>query len=562
MSGRKEQSFEQTGFGTTFGRRAWMRGLATLTGGIAGAKFMPAAQATPARAGAPAIHAAAGSGTVETTAGKINGYTSNGIFTFKGIPYGASTGGSARWMAPSKPKPWAGVRSTKQYGPVAYQAPRSGWAFDEVAFVFEWEDGLPSEDCLRANVWTPAVNDNKKRPVMVWLHGGGFSTGSSQELKAYDGESLARRGDVVVVSFNHRLNVLGYLNLAEMGGEKYAASGNAGVLDLQLGLEWIRDNIERFGGDPGNVLIFGQSGGGSKVTTLTAMPGAKGLLHRAVVESAGSALRQTPFDVAAKMAAALVAELGVSASQLDRLQDVPYQKLLDASLAAQRKLGPGFGWAPTVDGKILPRHPYDPAAPEASANVPLLIGNVLNEQSPINSGDPEIQTIDELKAKLSPVFRERTDNVIQVFQKFYPKAKMYQLLTLITAENGHRKNAIIQAERKFAQKAAPVWMYWFTWQTPILDGRPGAFHCSELPFVFNNSDRASHMTGGGSEARELAGKVSDAWINFARKGDPNHSGLPAWPSFNPDQRPTMVFDTKCEVKNDPDRELRLLMRQG
>jgi len=259
---------------TKIGRRTlFVRGAALAGGAVAATLIDTGCGAkTEASSGpsGPMIVASDGNAVVETTAGKVRGFTRNGIQTFKGVPYAATTEGSGRFVAPAKPKPWAGIRSSMYYGPTCPQAPRNGWLKDENAFLFQWDDGQPGEDCLRMNLWTPGVNDSKKRPVMVWLHGGGWTAGSGQEQPAYNGENLSRRGDVVVASLNHRLNILGYLNLA-LFGEKYADSTNAGVLDLVAALEWVRDNIAAFGGDPGNVTIFGQSGGGGKVSTLASM---------------------------------------------------------------------------------------------------------------------------------------------------------------------------------------------------------------------------------------------------------------------------------------------------
>lgn len=558
-------------------RRTWMKGAATLAGTAAAGALLPAARAaetksgkTATKAGKSAAKAAAdiivasdAKSVVDTTAGKVRGFTRNGIYTFKGIPYAGTTAGNARFMPPAKPTPWTGVRSSLYFGWVCPQAPRTGWANDETAFMFEWDDGIPGEDCLRVNLWTPGINDNKKRPVMVWLHGGGYSAGSGQELKSYDGENLSKRGDVVVVSLNHRLNIFGYLNLAEYG-EPYASSANVGQLDLVAALEWVRDNIAGFGGDPGNVTIFGQSGGGGKVGTLMGMPAAKGLFHRAIVQS-GSSLRQTPADRSSKLAAAVLAELGLSASSIKQIHELPYQRLTEAAMAAVRKMNPtpavpgsggGVNWGPTVDGKILPNHAFDPAAPAYSARVPLLVGTVLNEfVNGIGNPQFEAMTAEDMKKRVTAQHGERADQIIEVFRQAHPNAKPCDLLSLISAAMP-RRNAVTQAERKAAQGGAPAYLYWFAWQTPVLDGRPRAFHCCELPFVFYNTDRAAAMTGGTAEARELSARVADAWINFARKGDPNHAGLPAWPAFTAEKCPTMIFDDKCELKNNPDGDER------
>jgi para-nitrobenzyl esterase len=546
------------------GRRALLKGVATL----GGSALLPEAASGAPKANipgtAPIIVVTEGGDVVETAAGKVRGYTRNGIFTFKGIPYAASTGGANRFLAPAKPKPWTGVRSSLYYGQVCPQGPRTGWAVDENAFMFEWDDGQPGEDCLRVNVWTPGINDNRKRPVLFWIHGGGYSAGSGQELKSYDGENLARHGDVVVVSVNHRLNSLGYLNLAEYG-PRWADSANVGMLDLVASLEWVRDNIGDFGGDRNSVTIFGQSGGGGKVGVLMAMPSAKGLFHKAIIES-GSSLRQSAPESSAKLAAGVLSELGLSGSQIDRLQELPYEQVVAAGVTAQRKLvprggnipgsGTGVNWGPTVDGRILPQHAFDPAAPAISSDVPMIIGTVLNEFT-TGIGHPEYEsmTLDEARRRVDARYGAKTGRILEAFQKAYPSAKPFDLMSLIFA-TPTRQNAITQAERKAAQKAAPAYLYWFTWQTPVLNGRPRAFHCSELPFVFDNTDRCAAMTGGTQEARELGAKMSESWINFARKGDPNHSGIPKWAAFTTEKVPTMIFDNKCELKIDPAGEAR------
>jgi para-nitrobenzyl esterase len=557
---------------TKIGRRTlFVRG-AVLAGGAAAATLIDTGcgAKTEASSGqsAPLIVASDGNAVVETTAGKVRGFTRNGIPTFKGVPYAATTESSGRFVAPAKPKPWAGIRSSMYYGPTCPQAPRTGWLRDENAFLFQWDDGQPGEDCLRMNLWTPGL-DARKRPVMVWLHGGGWTAGSGQEQPAYNGENLSRRGDVVVVSLNHRLNILGYLNLAAYG-EKYADSTNAGVLDLVAALEWVRDNISAFGGDPGNVTIFGQSGGGGKVSTLASMPMARGLFHKAVVQS-GSTLRLGDAEAAAKLAAAVVAELGLSKATIDKIQTVPYARLLEAGDAAIKNLqpnpplgGPGvpapraasqrLGFSPVVDGKYVTRHPFDPDAPNESASVPMLIGTVMNEQSPsMFDAALESMTEDEMKERAARRYGAQTAMVVNAYRKAYPSVKPVELLSRMLSV---RTNAVTQAERKAAKGSAPAYMYLFSWQTPVLNGRPRAFHCSEIPFVFNNTDVSAFATGGTAEAHDLGAKVSDAWINFARHGDPNHSGLPKWPAFTAESGPVMIFDKTCEVKNDPDRELR------
>jgi para-nitrobenzyl esterase len=551
-------------------RRSLLKGVAGVLGGAAAASAMPSfAVATEKKdrdkAGrARQLIASSKDAIVATNAGKVAGYVRNGMFTFKGIPYGDTTEGANRFMPPAKPKPWTGLRSSRQFGYVSPQGPRGGWANDEEAFMFSWDDGIQGEDCLRVNVWTPGLGDGKKRPVMVWLHGGGFTAGSGQELRSYDGENLARRGDVVVVTLNHRLNVLGYLNLAAYG-DKYAQSANVGMLDIVAALEWVRDNIAVFGGDPGTVTIFGQSGGGGKVSALMGMPDAKGLFHRAIVES-GSMLKMGTQERSRKLADLIVRELGLSAETIDKLQTMPYAQLLEASTTVMRKNNPRpaggvpnfrrmadmLGFAPVVDEKVLPAHPFEPKASEISADVPMIVGTTLNEfVSAINHPEYEEMTDAEMVQKVETMFPGKSANIVVAFKQRTPNVKPFDIWSHIAASTV-RENAIKQCKAKAALGKAPAYLYWFTWQTPILDGRPRAFHCADIAFAFDNTDRCENMTGGGPDARALAGKVSDAWIHFARTGDPSHPGIPKWTPFSPETVPTMIFDNRTELVNNPD----------
>ena len=553
-----------------FSRRALMKGSLAMAGFPAVAALLSSVASEDASAaGADAKAAARSTGftvvasdsnaVVETTAGKIRGYTQNGVFTFKGVPYAASTAGSARFLPPAKPKPWAGVRSSMAFGPAC---PQYGWidsSLDEMAWLLEPDHGPQDEDCLRLNLWTPGIRDGKKRPVMVWFHGGAFSSGSGHELKAYYGENLSKHRDVVVVTVNHRVGILGLLNLGQHGG-KFSSSSNAGILDLVASLEWVRDNISGFGGDPSNVTIFGHSGGSMKVASLMTMPAAKGLFHKAIMQS-GKPTPEPP-DRTAQIAAAVLSELGLGREKIDAIQFVPIARVIDAGEAALKKLnasGGQFAWAPTVDGRVLPAQPFDPVAPAISAHVPLLIGNVFNEAVALrNAGHPEneLMTEQELKSKVAAGFNDKNGRIVEAYRRAHPTAKPVVLWELI---NSPRPLNVAKAERKAALGAAPAYMYWFTWQSPVLDGRMRSFHGCEIPFVFDNTEECAHMTGGGAAARELAEKVSTAWTNFARTGDPNHVGLPKWPAFTAQNGETMIFDKKCEVKNDPDREERRIL---
>ena len=498
----------------------------------------------------------------QTANGKVAGYIQDGVTIFKGIPYAKAN----RFEAPVQADSWEGIRSCRQYGPVSPQGARSGWANDEIAFAFNWNDGVQGEDCLRLNVWTPAL-DSRKRPVMVWLHGGGYSAGSGQELPSYDGTSLAFAEDVVVVSINHRLNVLGFLDLSAYG-ETYAKSANAGLLDIVASLKWVRDNIAAFGGDPSNVTIFGQSGGGGKVTTLLATPCAKGLFHKAIVQS-GSMLRTMESKYSRKIGIATVRNLGLDASSIDKISEVPYGELLAAGekAIAQVKAEADrdgvasfiFGWAPTVDGAVLPSQPFDPQAPAISAEIPMIIGTTRHEFS-MTTYVPALRNAgrEEVIGILKGRYGEGTERFLELFAKAYPGSKPADMLD---ADFVFRPGAIEQALRKSLQGAAPVYMYMFNWESPVLDGILRSTHCMEIPFVFNNADRHASMTGGGAQAMELASKMSHCWAEFARCGKPSAEGLPEWEPFEAEKRAVMFFDNTCKMSYSHDKELMDFIRR-
>jgi para-nitrobenzyl esterase len=406
--------------------------------------------------------------------------------------------------------------------------------------------GDQTEDCLVLNVFTRGLNDGRKRPVMMWIHGGGYTYGSGMSL-GYDGANLARSRDVVVVSINHRLTIFGHLYLGGIAGQKYADSGNVGILDIVAALEWVRDNIARFGGDPSNVTVFGQSGGGGKVSTLLAMPAAKGLFHKAIVES-GSTLKQIPREEADKTARSVLEKLNLKPSQIAELHTMPMDRILAASQ--------GLRWGPVVDGSSLPRDPFDPTAPDVSADVPMLIGTTETEGSFFSP--PELLGMDEatLRSRMKERLGSDADDIIALFRKRRPKATPSELYFTISA---FPTSANLQAERKSAQGKAPAFLYYFTWRTPAEGGRRLSPHCIEIPFAFNNVWQMPEMVGTGPEIQEMADRVSGAWAAFARTGNPSHALIPKWTPYNATQRPTMLIDTEWKLANDPNHDERIAM---
>ena len=536
-------------------RRAFLRQLAWTSGS---ALMLATPSLFPARAWA------AQQSSVETASGKLRGSHIAGVHSFLGVRYGESTAGANRFMPPQKAKPWAGVRHAQWYGSSAPQTNPSSTerrAATEVGALIFDKDGEPppeSEDCLFLNVWTPGVNDNQKRPVMFWLHGGGFETGSDSNAR-FIGDNLARRGDVVVVGINHRLGALGYTHLGDQGDPAFAHASNAGMLDAILALQWVRDNIERFGGDPNQVTIFGQSGGGQKVSMLLGSPPAKGLFHRAIVQS-GPGIRFVERARASEITGMLLAELGLDSKRLRDAQTLPIEQVLKAQYAVGAKLmrTPGIldGFSPVLDPQVLPAHPFEPQATPLSADIPLLIGGTRTEMTAFVGPDTAAFSLDDagLKTRVSKLFGEgKAQNVIDAYRHETPNATPSDLYFYIATDNMMTMRNTALADRHAALRKAATYMYRFDWQTPVLGGRLRTPHSLDLPFVFDNVQVSpGYSGGGGPDAAALAARVSEAWSTFAKTGNPNtpKSGLPDWPAYDADKRPAMLLNNTSRVAYD------------
>jgi para-nitrobenzyl esterase len=482
----------------------------------------------------------------ETRHGRVRGAVEQGIAVFKGISYGAPTGGANRFMPPRPPAPWSGVRDALAYGD---QCPQVAAAATTKLFASWRVPTGESEDCLVLNVWTPSLDDGKPRPVMVWFHGGGFSSlnGSS---RAYDGVRLAKRGDVVVVTLNHRLNIFGYLHLAGLGSTKFAPGSNCGQLDLIAALEWVRDNIAGFGGDPGNVTIFGESGGGAKVCTIMAMPAAKGLFHRAAVQS-GPLVKGVPPAVATETAKAVLEALKLGPDRLDELQALSTAQILDAykQVAAAGRMRT-FG--PVTDGASLPRDPFEPDASPLAAEIPLIIGSNKDEMT-LFTANPALFELDwaNLPAALDgPLHGGDVSATVAGFRQERPDASASDIYFAITTGLFLGANSTRIAERKAAQGAAPCYYYIVDWETPVDGGKWRSPHAVEIPMVFDTIGYSAAMVGEGSEAQAMADQLSPAWIAFARTGNPNAPGLAEWPAYDLERRQTMVFDLESRAVGD------------
>lgn len=500
---------------------------------------------------------------------RIQGFIQDGVMVYKGVPYAKAE----RFMPPvlQSPQNQLALRN----GNICPQ----GNVNPMDTFLFSGGKFTQSDDCLNLNIWTPATQktspDKQKRPVMVWLHGGGFMAGSSLESDAYDGANLAKSQDVVVVSVNHRLNAMGYLDLSHLGG-KYAQSVNLGVQDLVASLEWVQQHIDQFGGDPNNVTIFGESGGGAKVMTLMGTPSAKGLFHKAIVQSAlvgNDMIQLLKPEISRRVTELTLKNLGIQNNKLDKLNDLPFEQILEAGNQALAQVAQEFdfrnplnpsqvalSWRPIQDGNIVPQHPKDS---DLSGGIPLLIGNNFAEWTsfPLQvdfakslNDNKNTWTDEQLQTKLNERFGRQKEAVVQAFRQAYPNRPVADVLYAAASF----RVPTIQMSNIHARKA-PVYQYLFAWDTPVMDGIPMSYHTAEIAFVMNNIDKAQKATGGTREAYALAEKMSRAWGNFAKTGNPNARGLPKWPAYTPQNGATMIFDNQSEVKQHHDRELMKLL---
>jgi len=478
---------------------------------------------------------------VRTSYGDVSGKREDGITIFKGIPYAKAD----RFMPPQDPAAWTGVRECTSYGPVAKQI--VPWIADSL---------MNEKELFSLNIWTPAT-DGKKRPVMLWLHGGGFHVGSSRDPMT-DGKALAKNGDITIVSINHRLNILGFLDLSGVSA-RYAQSPNVGMLDVVKALGWIRNNIENFGGDPFNVTVFGESGGGGKVGTLMCMPSAKGLFHKAIIQS-GTLVNVMTKEKAQALGLKVLEKLGLTSDDVGTLDTMSYQRLVDAGnnaiaeIHGPRKPGSPtmFGFAPSADGEVLLQQPFSPGFADMSIDIPVMIGTTLNELIRTAYGEKDL-TKEQAKERLAKIYGDRTDQFIALYAKTYPDFTPQDLLSLDTI---FRPFTIRTSDARAKQTTTPLYSYFLAWKSPVEDRSRGSFHGLDIPLAFNNVDLRSDWTGTSAEAYALADKMSSAWINFAKTGNPNVAGkLPAWEPYSVANGATMYFDNDCRIVNNHDREL-------
>lgn len=496
----------------------------------------------------------------DTEYGKVKGYISRGVYTFQGIPYAAETSGKNRFMPPQKHAKWEGIRPAVFYGNSAPQDVYSRASTSYDMFVDHWNYDEISENCLTLNIWTNAIADGKKRPVIVWLHGGGFTRGNGIEQDGYHGENIVRYGDVVFCSINHRLGVFGFTDLSAFG-EKYKESGNVGLLDMVAALQWIHDNIENFGGDPGNITIIGQSGGGAKVCLLATMPETKGLIHKGVSLS-GSAIRANNKDYSRRLGEYIVKEAGLSESKVDKLQDMPwkdYMELAYRGASRMEKESGGAGMArgsfgPVEDGIHLPEGEFfsNPDSPD----IPMIFCTTFHEWGvERNNSAQEKITRTEAIQKLSERYGENAQAIYDAYSRNFPSAKPFEVLVLIYSN----RMSVMESAIAKKKQDSPVYMAWFGFEPPLFDGRIRAFHCLDISFWFLNTDLIMTHSGGGARPRKLSYKMADLLLNFVRTGNPNCASLPHWPEFSIENGETMILNDNCEIKNDPDKEGRRVL---